>query len=234
RPRRSPRRSGQGASAADPHDDTSQFDRTLPNFSLTRPTPDGNLLTATPLLPERVPFSDPSRQDRRPPLLFLLLTTALVRAIGHVSRPGLKPWPVAIRWGLAVMFTVTGISHFAGMRDALIAMVPPWLPGAAALVTITGVLELLGAAGLLVRPTRIWAAIGLGLMLIVSFPANVHMSLNAEKPPCDDTIVPRTIMQLIFLAAVAPVLLPEIRRLRAGGRRRKRARNRSPSPRTHR
>src|SRR5699024_5022456 len=79
----------------------------------------------------------------------------LVRVIGHVSRPGLKPWPVAIRWGLAVMFTVTGISHFAGMRDALIAMVPPWLPGAAALVTITGVLELLGAAGLLVRPTRI-------------------------------------------------------------------------------
>jgi uncharacterized membrane protein len=168
------------------------------------------------------------------PLLFLLLTTALVRVIGHVSRPGLKPWPVAIRWGLAVMFTVTGISHFAGMRDALIAMVPPWLPSAAALVTITGVLELLGAAGLLVRPTRIWAAIGLGLMLIVMFPANVHLALNAENPPWDDTLVPRTIMQLIFLAAVAAVLLPEIRRLRAGGRRRKRARNRTPSPRTHR
>src|SRR5699024_3608520 len=112
------------------------------------------------------------------PLLSLLLTTALVRVIAHVSRPGLKPWPRAIRGGLAVMFTVTGISHFVGMRDALVAMVPPWLPGAAALVTVTGILELLGAAGLLVRPTRIRAAIGLGLMLIVMFPANVHLALT--------------------------------------------------------
>lgn len=168
------------------------------------------------------------------PLLFLLLTTALVRVIGHVSHPGLKPWPVAIRWGLAVMFTVTGISHFAGMREALIAMVPPWLPSAAALVTVTGILELLGAAGLLVRPTRIWAAIGLGLMLIVMFPANVHLALTAEHPPWDDTLVPRTIMQLIFHAAVAAVLIPEARRLRARGRRDKRTQHRLPSPRTRR
>ena len=168
------------------------------------------------------------------PLLFLLLTTALVRVIGHMSRPGLKPWPVAIRWGLAVMFTVTGISHFAGMRDALIAMVPPWLPSAAALVTVTGILELLGAAGLLVRPTRIWAAIGLGLMLIVMFPANVHLALTAEHPPWDDTLVPRTIMQLIFLAAVSAVLIPEARRLRARGRRNKRTQHRLPSPKARR
>lgn len=168
------------------------------------------------------------------PLLFLLLTTALVRVIGHLSRPGLKPWPMAIRWGLAVMFTVTGISHFAGMRVALIAMVPPWLPGAAALVTVTGVLELLGAVGLLVSTTRIWAAIGLGLMLIVMFPANVHLALTAENPPWDDTLVPRTIMQLIFLAAVIAVLIPEARRLRARYRRGERARRRFPSQRTHR
>src|SRR5690625_7332558 len=108
------------------------------------------------------------------PLLFLLLTTALVRVIGHVSRPGLKPWPVAIRSGLAVMFTVTGISHFAGMRDALISMVPPWPPGAATLVPSTGVLQLRGAAGLLTRPTRVRAAIDLRLMLVVVFPAHVH------------------------------------------------------------
>ncbi|WP_209323790.1 DoxX family protein [Brevibacterium renqingii] len=149
------------------------------------------------------------------PLLFLLLTTALVRAIGHLARPGLKPWPVAIRWGLAVMFTVTGISHFVGMRESLIAMVPPWLPAAAALVTITGILEVLGAAGLLLRPTRIWAAIGLGLMLLLMFPANVHLALSAEDPPWDDTLLPRTVLQLIFLAAVAAVLVPELRGLRA-------------------
>src|SRR5699024_4552497 len=133
-------------------------------------------------------IAHPSREDRMAPLLFLLLTTALVRVIGHVSRPGLKPWPVAIRWGLAVMFTFTGISHFAGMRYALIAMVTPWHPYAAALVTVTGILELLGAAGLLISPTRIWAATGLGLMLIVLFPANVNLALTAGHPFWDDTL----------------------------------------------
>src|SRR5699024_6024254 len=168
------------------------------------------------------------------PLLFLLLTTALVRVIGHVSRPGLKPWPVAIRWGLAVMFTVTGISHFAGMRDALIAMVPPWLPSAAALVTVTGFLELLGAAGLLVRPTRIWAAIGLGLMLIVMFPANVHLALTAEHPPWADPLAPRSIVRRTCLAAVSAFLIPQGGTHRARGRRVKRAQHRRPSPRTRR
>src|SRR5699024_6652933 len=132
---------------------------------------------------------------------------ALVRVIGHVSRPGLKPWPVAIRWGLAVMFTVTGISHFAGMRDALIAMVPPWLPSAAALVTVTGILELLGAAGLLVRPTRICAASCLYLILIVMLPSNWLLALTDQHPPWDDTLVPRPIMQPIFLAAGSSVLI---------------------------
>src|SRR5699024_12115083 len=35
----------QGASAADPHDDTSQFDRTRANFSLTRSSPSANLVS---------------------------------------------------------------------------------------------------------------------------------------------------------------------------------------------
>src|SRR5699024_2621386 len=152
-------------------------------FSLTRSSPDGNLVNVKSLLSDRVPVSDPSREDRMAPLLFLLLTTALVRAIGHVSRPGLKPWPTAIRWGLPVMFTVTCISHFVVIRDALIAMVPPWLPGAAALVTITGVVEVLGSAGHLVSATRIWAAIVFDLMLIVMFTANFHTELTDENQP---------------------------------------------------
>ena len=51
------------------------------------------------------------------------------------------------------MFTMTGVAHFTpGMRRDMIAIVPPRLPAPGLLVTITGVLELLGAAGLLYRP----------------------------------------------------------------------------------
>ncbi len=156
------------------------------------------------------------------PLLFLLITTLAVYAVGRfnsaAAEHGLGTWPVAIRFGLAVMFIVTGISHFVGMREALIDMVPPWLPAAAAFVTVTGVLELLGAFGLLLRPTRPWAAGGLGLMLIVMFPANVHLALTGENLPWDDQLVPRTVMQAVFLAAVLSVLIPEIRARRGAQR----------------
>ena len=156
------------------------------------------------------------------PLLFLLITTLAVYAVGRfnsaAAEHGLGTWPVAIRFGLAVMFIVTGISHFVGMREALIDMVPPWAPGAAALVTVTGVFELLGAVGLLLGPTRLWAASGLGLMLILMFPANVHLALTGENLPWDDQLVPRTAMQAVFLAAVLAVLIPEIRARRGAQR----------------
>jgi uncharacterized membrane protein len=52
-------------------------------------------------------------------------------------------------------------------------MVPPQLPQAGLLVTLTGVLELAGAAGLVV-PSYIPAGYGLIALLVVMFPANVY------------------------------------------------------------
>ncbi|SMX65818.1 Uncharacterized membrane protein [Brevibacterium iodinum ATCC 49514] len=155
-------------------------------------------------------------------LLFLLTTTLAVYAVGRfnsaAAEHGLGTWPVAIRFGLAVMFVVTGVSHFVGMRETLIDMVPPWPPGAAALVTVTGALELLRAIGLLLHPTRPWATGGLGLMLILMFPANAHLALTGENLPWDDQLVPRTLMQAVFLAAALAVLIPEIRGQRGAHR----------------
>ena len=57
------------------------------------------------------------------------------------------------------MFVMTGVAHFVNpLRRDMIAIVPPRLPAPALLVTITGVLELLGAVGLLYPPTRMAAA----------------------------------------------------------------------------
>ncbi len=52
-------------------------------------------------------------------------------------------------------------------------MVPPRLPRPDLLVTVTGVLELVGAVGLLVPATARLAAAGLGLLMLAMFPANV-------------------------------------------------------------
>lgn len=139
------------------------------------------------------------------PLMFLIGGTLAGLAAGRAGVRRLRPWPVPLRLGLALMFTVTGIAHFVGMRQDLIDMVPPALPAPGLLVTVTGVLELIGAAALLHRRTAPWSAGGLSLMLIAMFPANVHLALNGTDLPWDDRLVPRTAMQVVFLAATLAV-----------------------------
>ena len=81
------------------------------------------------------------------------------------------------------MFVLTGVAHFAPpLRRDLIAIVPPRLPAPGLLVTITGVLELLGAAGLLLPATRVAAAVCLLVLMLAMFPANVYASRMPNPP----------------------------------------------------
>jgi uncharacterized membrane protein len=140
------------------------------------------------------------------PLIALVGVTLALRTAGAVGARRLRSWPVALRGGLATMFTMTGMAHFIGLRAELIQMVPPALPNPGLLVTITGLLELAGAVGLLLRPTTPWAAAGLTALLVGLFPANVYAALNGITTSPGDALVPRTLMQLVFLAATVTVL----------------------------
>ncbi|WP_231442683.1 DoxX family membrane protein [Brevibacterium zhoupengii] len=146
------------------------------------------------------------------PLIFLLVTTFVVHLIGRTLKPSWLPWKIAVRAGVVVMFLVTGTSHFIGMRAELVSMVPPSLPAPEFLVTLTGSLELAGALGLLWAGTRHWAAGGLSLMLIAMFPANIYKALSGTGTAgadlaWDDTLLPRTALQAIFLAATSSILI---------------------------
>jgi uncharacterized membrane protein len=140
------------------------------------------------------------------PLIALVGVTLALRMAGAVGVRRLRSWPVALRGGLATMFVMTGMAHFIGLRAELISMVPPALPNPDLLVTITGLAELAGAAGLLLRPTAPWAAGGLTALLVGLFPANVYATLNGITTSPADALVPRTLMQLVFLAATVAVL----------------------------
>ena len=67
---------------------------------------------------------------------------------------------------LTVMFTATGLAHILGLRGELIAMVPAQLPQPGLLVTVTGVLELVGAVGLLIPATATAAALCLAALMM--------------------------------------------------------------------
>lgn len=149
------------------------------------------------------------------PLIILLAVTAVVRLM-DVRRHGRgAPWAHALRYGLAAMFVATGGAHFIGMREDLIAMVPPDLPNPGLLITITGILELAGAVGLVWRRTTELAAACLGLMMIAMFPANVYAATHDLVAEWTDNLVPRTILQIVFLAATAIVALHYFREDRA-------------------
>ena len=147
------------------------------------------------------------------PLIVLVLVTLPLLAGGAAGVRQLRLWPVALRGGLAAMFVVTGVSHFVGLRQDLINMIPPALPAPGLLVTVTGVLELAGAAGLLWWRTAPWAAGGLSALLVAMFPANVYAAverLTLGGAPATP-LLPRTLMQLVFLAATLTVLAHHMR-----------------------
>ncbi|MET8263337.1 DoxX family membrane protein [Micromonospora arida] len=142
------------------------------------------------------------------PLIALIVGTALARIAGLVGISALDGWHPALRVGLAVMFTLTAVAHFAGQRRAdLIAMVPPRLPRPELLVTVTGMLELVGAVGLLAPATARVAAAGLGLLMLAMFPANV--SAARRKPTLAGRpvtpLAQRTALQVVFVATAAAI-----------------------------
>lgn len=83
----------------------------------------------------------------------------------------------AAQAGLALVFLwffLGGIAHFA-LTAAEMRAVPPYIPWPFEAVIISGVLELLGAFGLLWPRTRRAAAWGLFALTMAVTPANIYM-----------------------------------------------------------
>lgn len=110
------------------------------------------------------------------PLIVQLVAWGLAWAAGVAGVAPTMADPVeALRVAFAVMFAFTGAAHFLPRtRAEMVAMVPSLLPMPGLLVSLTGVLEFAGAAGLLTHAWAGWAATGLAALLVAMFPANVH------------------------------------------------------------
>ncbi|MFK7849904.1 MAG: DoxX family membrane protein [Akkermansiaceae bacterium] len=81
------------------------------------------------------------------------------------------------RYLLAIFFVVAGLNHFRD-PELYLSMMPPWLPAPELLNFISGVAEIAGGIGILIPKLRKAAAIGLVLLLIAIFPANMHLANN--------------------------------------------------------
>ena len=106
-------------------------------------------------------------------------------------------------WFVFVWFLIGGIAHFA-LTDTEMRIVPPYIPWPRATVMVSGVFELLGAAGLLLPATRRWAGFGLFALTIAVTPANVFMLQNSSSFSVPYwALVARLPLQVGVLAAIA-------------------------------
>jgi len=76
---------------------------------------------------------------------------------------------------MAGIYSIAGIMHFVTPKTYMKIM-PPAIPYPKTMVMISGVFELLFGIALLFDATQSYAAIGLILLLIAVFPANIYMA----------------------------------------------------------
>lgn len=145
------------------------------------------------------------------PAIVLVVSFAVLRSIGFLGVNALDNWDLPLRLALFVMFLLTASAHWGRGRPDLIRMVPTALPAPSAIVTVTGILEILGALGLILTPTIRAAAICLAVMLAAMFPANIRaarekLTIMGRRAP---TLAVRTFIQAIFMAALMAVAFHE-------------------------
>jgi uncharacterized membrane protein len=143
------------------------------------------------------------------PFIVLVLVFNVCFLLGRLGISALDDWGAALRIGLFAMFVLTASAHFGRRRPDLVRMVPATLPNPGLIVTLTGIAELAGAAGLLVPPFERPAALALSLLLVAMFPANVRAArekLTLGGRPATPLGL-RTVLQLVFLAALVAVAL---------------------------
>ena len=137
------------------------------------------------------------------PLIVLFMAAVLFLLAGQLGVLWFQVWTHALRAALACMLLVTSSAHFGKRRRYLIAMVPRSLPNPGLVVTITGVLEIAGAVGLILHTTHRIAGLSLAVLFLVMFPANVraateHLTISG-RPMLG--VVPRGLIQIVFIAA---------------------------------
>jgi len=135
-------------------------------------------------------------------LSVLLVAWAAFRGVGAAGVPALASWRGAALYALVVMFVFTASAHFNRMKHDLARMIPSYFPRPLLIVYVTGVLELLGAAGLMLPLSRRLAGICLIALLVGMFVANVNaarrgITLRGQPPTPLWLRVP---MQVFFIA----------------------------------
>ncbi|TWF47637.1 DoxX family protein [Neorhizobium alkalisoli] len=91
-------------------------------------------------------------------------------------------WRTRLTILLAFVFGVGGVLHLL-IPKPFLSITPEWVPFPGAVIMLTGLCEIAGAAGLLVPRLRRMAGLGLALYALCVFPANIKHASDSLGGP---------------------------------------------------
>jgi len=151
-------------------------------------------------------------------LYVLVISTAVFRIAGFLGLRIFGGFTDCLRYGFAVMFLFTGISHFTSLKDDFVRMIPFEFLRNDTTVYATGALEIAGALWLAWGRYLKLACLLLIAFLIAVLPANIYASLNdislGGRPPSE--MYSRVLLQIVYITLLAYVGFSGNERKRGG------------------
>lgn len=143
------------------------------------------------------------------PLIVLVVTFLICFGTGVAGWLPFHQWRTALVAGLVLMFFTTASAHWGRLRSDLVRMVPPVFARREQVVTLTGILEVAGAIGLVFPATRRVAALSLVALLIAMVPANIYAAkkklLLAGRPAMG--LRERLLLQIVFVTCLIAIVI---------------------------
>ncbi len=139
-------------------------------------------------------------------VLLVLIISFILTAV--ISRLFIDDWNIILSGNVAMMLMLwfASLGHFM-FTKGMVMMMPTFIPFKGALVYLTGVMEIILGALLIINTTRHIAGIILLIMFIVMLPANINATIkhvNFEKATYDGSgpgyLWFRVPLQLLFMA----------------------------------
>lgn len=110
-------------------------------------------------------------------IIIIIILAILLQLASKVSLNPMKNFKDNARIATGFAFIFTGVLHFM-MPEKFMEMMPAFLPVPHLLIYLSGIFEIFGGIGLIISKTKRYAAIGLILLLLAVFPANIYVALN--------------------------------------------------------
>lgn len=109
--------------------------------------------------------------------IVILLLALVLQAAAKFNLNPQKNFKDNARLATGAAFVFTGVSHFLA-PGKFMEMMPPFLPAPIFLIYLSGFFEVAGGIGLMIAKTKGLATLGLVLLLLAVFPANIYIALN--------------------------------------------------------